>query len=47
MLSGKERVEGYIATDGAEGHDWQNGAPILILTTIGRRTPARLISRCA
>jgi deazaflavin-dependent oxidoreductase (nitroreductase family) len=38
MLFGKEHVQRYLATDGAEGHDWHNGAPILILTTVGRRT---------
>jgi deazaflavin-dependent oxidoreductase (nitroreductase family) len=38
MLFGKEHVERYLATDGAEGHDWRNGVPVLILTTTGRRT---------
>lgn len=37
MLYGKEHVERYQATDGAEGHDW-NGVPVLILTTTGRRS---------
>lgn len=37
-LFGREHVERYLATDGAEGHDWRNGAPVLILTTTGRRT---------
>ena len=37
-LFGKEHVERYVATDGREGHDWVNGAPTLILTTIGRRS---------
>ena len=36
MLFGPEHVERYIATDGAEGHDWQ-GTSCLILTTTGRR----------
>ena len=36
MLFGKEHVERCEATDGKEGHDWQNGAPVLILTTTGR-----------
>jgi deazaflavin-dependent oxidoreductase (nitroreductase family) len=38
MLFGKEHVERYLATDGEEGHEWRLGAPILILTTVGRRT---------
>lgn len=38
MLFGKQHVERYIATDGAEGHDWLRGAPVLLLTTTGRRT---------
>lgn len=37
MLYGKEHVERYVATDGAEGHDW-NGVPVLILTTTGRKS---------
>jgi deazaflavin-dependent oxidoreductase (nitroreductase family) len=37
MLFGQEHVERYMATDGAEGHDW-NGTTSLILTTIGRRS---------
>ncbi|HEX6447474.1 MAG TPA: nitroreductase family deazaflavin-dependent oxidoreductase [Streptosporangiales bacterium] len=37
MLFGKEHVERYLATDGAEGHDWR-GTSTLILTTTGRRT---------
>lgn len=40
MLFGQEHVERYLATDGAEGHDWRNGAPVLILTTTGRKTGA-------
>lgn len=35
MLFGKEHVERYQETDGAEGHDW-NGTTVLILTTTGR-----------
>ncbi|HEY2596682.1 MAG TPA: nitroreductase family deazaflavin-dependent oxidoreductase [Chloroflexota bacterium] len=38
MLFGKDHVDRYVATDGAEGHDWRNGVPVLILTTTGRRT---------
>ena len=37
MLFGQEHVDRYIATDGAEGHDWQ-GTTALILTTRGRRS---------
>lgn len=37
MLYGKEHVDRYLATDGAEGHDWR-GTSTLILTTTGRRT---------
>jgi deazaflavin-dependent oxidoreductase (nitroreductase family) len=37
MLYGKEHVERYQATEGAEGHDWQ-GTITLLLTTTGRRT---------
>jgi deazaflavin-dependent oxidoreductase (nitroreductase family) len=35
MLFGKEHVERYRATGGAEGHEWQ-GTRCLILTTTGR-----------
>lgn len=38
MLFGKEHVERYEATDGAEGYEWANNAKILILTTTGRRS---------
>jgi len=38
MLFGKEHVQRYQATDGAEGFVWHNGTQILILTTTGRRT---------
>jgi deazaflavin-dependent oxidoreductase (nitroreductase family) len=36
-LFGREHVDRYVATDGAEGYDWR-GTTILILTTTGRRT---------
>lgn len=36
-LFGREHVERYRATDGAEGHDW-NGTQTLLLTTTGRRS---------
>jgi deazaflavin-dependent oxidoreductase (nitroreductase family) len=37
-LFGREHVERYQQTGGAEGHDWVNGSSILILTTTGRRS---------
>jgi deazaflavin-dependent oxidoreductase (nitroreductase family) len=38
VLYGDEHVRRYEETDGEEGHDWQKGAPVLILTTKGRKT---------
>ena len=37
-LFGQDHVERYQATDGREGHDWRNGAPVLLLTTTGRKS---------
>jgi deazaflavin-dependent oxidoreductase (nitroreductase family) len=37
MLFGKEHVERYEETNGAEGHDWQ-GTTALILATRGRKS---------
>ena len=37
MLFGQEHVERYEATDGEEGHDWQN-TQTLILGTTGRKS---------
>ena len=37
MLFGQEHVKRYVESDGAEGHDWQ-GTAVLILTTTGRRS---------
>src|SRR3954451_19633119 len=37
-LFGQEHVERYRATDGEEGHDWQEGTSILLLTTTGRKS---------
>jgi deazaflavin-dependent oxidoreductase (nitroreductase family) len=37
-LYGQEHVERYRATDGKEGHDWVEGAPVLLLTTTGRKS---------
>jgi deazaflavin-dependent oxidoreductase (nitroreductase family) len=34
----RDHVERYLATDGADGHQWRHGAHILLLTTIGRRS---------
>jgi deazaflavin-dependent oxidoreductase (nitroreductase family) len=39
-LYGQEHVDRYLATDGAEGHDW-NGTQALILFTTGRRSGAQ------
>ncbi|GAA3561533.1 nitroreductase family deazaflavin-dependent oxidoreductase [Nonomuraea rosea] len=37
MLYGKEHVQRYQETDGAEGHDWNN-TTVLLLTTKGRNS---------
>lgn len=37
-LFGPEHVSRYLATDGAEGYEWQNGTIILLLTTTGRKS---------
>jgi deazaflavin-dependent oxidoreductase (nitroreductase family) len=37
MLFGKEHIERYEATGGAEGYEW-NGTTILLLHTVGRRS---------
>jgi deazaflavin-dependent nitroreductase family protein len=38
MLFGEEHVRRYKETGGREGHDWQKGTTILLLTTTGRKT---------
>jgi deazaflavin-dependent oxidoreductase (nitroreductase family) len=38
VLFGQEHVDRYRATDGAEGHEWLEGAPVLLLTTTGRKS---------
>lgn len=38
MLFGDEHVRRYEETGGDVGHDWVNGAPCLVLTTLGRKT---------
>lgn len=38
VLFGDEHVRRYRETDGAEGHEWLEGATILLLTTTGRRS---------
>jgi deazaflavin-dependent oxidoreductase (nitroreductase family) len=38
MLFGDEHVRRYEETDGEVGHDWEKGAPVLILSTTGRKT---------
>ena len=37
-LYGEEHVRRYRETDGELGHDWREGSPVLLLTTIGRRS---------
>lgn len=37
-LFGKEHVDRYEATDGAEGYRWRNGTTILLLHTRGRKS---------
>lgn len=38
MLYGKEHVERYEETNGAEGYDWEKGTTILLLHTKGRKS---------
>jgi len=38
MLFGDEHVRRYEETNGEVGHDWEGGAPTLVLTTVGRKT---------
>jgi deazaflavin-dependent oxidoreductase (nitroreductase family) len=38
VLYGQEHVDRYRATDGQEGHDWQQGSATLLLTTTGRKS---------
>jgi deazaflavin-dependent oxidoreductase (nitroreductase family) len=38
MLFGKEHVDRYRATDGEEGHIWQKGSTVGLLTTTGRKS---------
>jgi deazaflavin-dependent oxidoreductase (nitroreductase family) len=38
VLFGQEHVQRYVETDGEEGHRWQEGSSVLILTTTGRRS---------
>jgi deazaflavin-dependent oxidoreductase (nitroreductase family) len=37
-LFGQEHVQRYRETDGEVGHDWREGAPVLVLTTTGRHS---------
>src|SRR5689334_9612512 len=37
-LFGDEHVRRYRETGGAVGHEWRNGAKVLLLTTAGRKT---------
>ena len=41
MLYGKEHVERYQATDGAEGHVWLEDSHTLLLTTTGHKSGKR------
>lgn len=34
-------IQRYVATGGADGHDWKPGVPTLLLTTRGRRSGQR------
>ncbi|MEA2348745.1 MAG: hypothetical protein QOG62_2532 [Thermoleophilaceae bacterium] len=43
MLFGPEHVERYQATGGAEGHDWEQGSTVLLLTTTGRKSGEKRI----
>ena len=38
MLYGDEHIRRYEETDGEVGHDWEGGAPCLVLTTKGRKS---------
>jgi deazaflavin-dependent oxidoreductase (nitroreductase family) len=38
MLFGQEHIDRYIASDGAEGYEWENGTTILLLTTKGHQS---------
>ena len=38
MLYGREHVDRYVATDGAEGYRWRNDTTILLLHTTGRKS---------
>lgn len=38
MLFGDEHIRRYEETGGEVGHDWERGAPCLVLTTKGRKT---------
>jgi deazaflavin-dependent oxidoreductase (nitroreductase family) len=33
-----DHVRAYVASDGAQGHDWREGVPTLLLTTRGKRS---------
>jgi deazaflavin-dependent oxidoreductase (nitroreductase family) len=37
-LFGEEHVRRYQETDGEEGYNWREGAPILLLTVTGRKS---------
>ena len=37
----KAHIDRYVATGGADGHEWKPGVPTLLLTTTGNRTGIR------
>jgi proline iminopeptidase len=43
-LYGDAHIQAYLETDGERGHDWKNGAPALILTTVGRKSGEERLS---
>ena len=43
-LYGEAHINAYLETDGERGHDWKNGAPTLILTTVGRKSGEERLS---
>lgn len=37
----KEHIDRYVATGGADGHEWKPGVPTLLLTTTGNKSGLR------
>jgi len=44
VLFGKEHAERYLATDGEEGHIWQQGSTVGLLNTTGRKSGEKRIT---